>query len=901
MLDVVFVSETWERRDVSLTSLLNLPNHKIISKKRVSANPGGGVAIIINDKYQIEDPKLEPPSGVEVVWSVLKINHGVRIERIALSSLYVPPRSRKTQETLDFIISSIHLLKAEYDDIKFIIGGDRNNMDFNVILQSYRNLRQTVEIPTHSGRILDIVITDIKDRYYPPFVKPPLDCDLDLPGQPSDHNIVFVIPTKQINNASILPPKKVVMFRPLPESGMLEFGRFITAHHWLEVIEKNDVNEKTEAFHRTIRSKFEEIFPEKIVTISPLDKPWMNPSLKKINRQMKREYWKNRRSVKYLSLKNKFSRLKKVQISTYYSKLFDEVRNTNPAKWYSLAKKIGLKNDVNEQITIECLEGLPVNSAADRIAEHFASISQEYDAISPDQLPSFLPAQPPPVLQDYQVYTELKKMKKTKSTLPIDIPYKLRNEFAAELAKPLTNILNACLQTGIYPKKWKFEWVTPVPKTKNPKVIKDLRKISCTSDYSKLFERFLKNWILEDIQADLDPAQFGNQKGTGTEHMLVKMLDKIITHLDNNQTSPAVIATMLDWSAAFDRQCPNIAIQKFSTIGVRASINQILASYLQDRYMMVKFNGTTSSTYHMPGGGPQGTLLGVLEYLVQCNDNAHCVQPDLRFKYVDDLTILELLSLSPCSGNLSSYNCKLHVPSDIGTDQHYIHQSNLLTQNHVNTISEWTRSNKMLLNSAKSNYMIFTRRYGSLCTRLNLDGNILEKVSATKLLGVWISEDLDWELNTSELCKKAYSRISLLCKLKYVGMSTQDLLKTYISFIRCLLEYACVVWHSTLTVNQTCALERVQKTCLRVILGRDYEGYESALEVSNLETLEVRREKLCLSFGKKCLLSSNHRSLFPRNIPLHNHNLREQNLFTVVQARTERLRRSCIHLISKDY
>jgi len=51
-----------------------------------------------------------------------------------------------------------------------------------------------------------------------------------------------------------------------------------------------------------------------------------------------------------------------------------------------------------------------------------------------------------------------------------------------------------------------------VPKTKNPKVIKDLRKIYCTSDYSKLFERFLKTWILEDIQADLDLAQFGNQK-----------------------------------------------------------------------------------------------------------------------------------------------------------------------------------------------------------------------------------------------------------------------------------------------------------------------------------------------------------------------------------------------------
>ena len=56
-----------------------------------------------------------------------------------------------------------------------------------------------------------------------------------------------------------------------------------------------------------------------------------------------------------------------------------------------------------------------------------------------------------------------------------------------------------------------------------------------------------------------------------------------------------------------------------------------------------------------------------------------------------------------------------------------------------------------------------------------------------------------------------------------------------------------MVWHSKLTVNQTCALERVQKTCLRVRLGREYRGYESALKVSNLERLEVRREKKSLS------------------------------------------------------
>ena len=66
---------------------------------------------------------------------------------------------------------------------------------------------------------------------------------------------------------------------------------------------------------------------------------------------------------------------------------------------------------------------------------------------------------------------------------------------------------------------------------------------------------------------------------------------------------------MLDWSAAFDRQCPNIAIQKISTIGVRASINLLLASSLQDRYMMAKFNETTvmimSSIKYKPDVNPR--------------------------------------------------------------------------------------------------------------------------------------------------------------------------------------------------------------------------------------------------------------------------------------------------------
>ena len=96
---------------------------------------------------------------------------------------------------------------------------------------------------------------------------------------------------------------------------------------------------------------------------------------------------------------------------------------------------------------------------------------------------------------------------------------------------------------------------------------------------------------------------------------------------------------MVDWTSAFDRQDPTLGIQKFIKMGVRPSLIPVLISYLTDRKMRVKFNDAISNVYQLIGGGPQGTLLGGIEYLVQSNNNADCVDQEERFKYVDDLSI----------------------------------------------------------------------------------------------------------------------------------------------------------------------------------------------------------------------------------------------------------------------
>ena len=182
---------------------------------------------------------------------------------------------------------------------------------------------------------------------------------------------------------------------------------------------------------------------------------------------------------------------------------------------------------------------------------------------------------------------------------------------------------------------------------------------------------------MEHISPNLVPSQFGNQKGTSTEHMIVCLMDRVLQLLDNNNNKSAVIAALVDWSSAFDRQDPTLAIQKFIKMGVRSSLIPILASYLTDREMQVRYNDSYSGTHSLPGGGPQGSLVGLIEYFVQSNDNADSVDPDLRFKYVDDLSVLELVMLA---GLVSEFNFKQQVASDIGIDELYVAGENLTTQ-----------------------------------------------------------------------------------------------------------------------------------------------------------------------------------------------------------------------------
>ena len=107
----------------------------------------------------------------------------------------------------------------------------------------------------------------------------------------------------------------------------------------------------------------------------------------------------------------------------------------------------------------------------------------------------------------------------------------------------------------------------------------------------------------------------------------------------------------------------------------------------------------------------------------------------------------------------------------------------------------------MKMNETKSNYMIFSRSNTEIATRLTLNNQTLDRIEEVKLVGVWVTTFLDWDKNTREVCKRAFARITLLTKLNYAGISREDLLDVYTLYVRSILEYCSVVWHSTLQCN----------------------------------------------------------------------------------------------------
>ena len=76
-------------------------------------------------------------------------------------------------------------------------------------------------------------------------------------------------------------------------------------------------------------------------------------------------------------------------------------------------------------------------------------------------------------------------------------------------------------------------------------------------------------------------------------------------------------------------------------------------------------------------------------------------------------------------------------------------------------------------------------------------------------------------------------------------------------------------------------------------------SYEDALEKLQLQSLEERREAMCLKFAKQCLKIQKLRHLFPKKVKSHVMEKRNSEIFDFVKPKTSRYQFSAIPVMQR--
>ena len=142
--------------------------------------------------------------------------------------------------------------------------------------------------------------------------------------------------------------------------------------------------------------------------------------------------------------------------------------------------------------------------------------------------------------------------------------------------------------------------------------------------------------------------------------------------------------------------------------------------------------------------------------------------------------------------------------------------------------------------------------------------------------------------------KKVNSRMQLIRNLLSFGASRQEMIHFWILFCRSVLEQSCVLWHSSLTQENSDDLERTQKTFTKLLLKDEYKDYEEALLKLNLEKLSNRREKLSLNFSKDGLKFDTLSDLLKKKENKHIMETRKSENYEVNFSNTERMKKSSV-------
>ena len=879
-IHVLCLQETWiENCDLIDMAQFHVDNYQLVTKNRY-ASAHGGLAFYIHKSwnFKIRQDTTDSPLWEEMFVDIIDPRSPSNV-KFSMGNFYRPPHTTVAQLKLFIRYFSQKLTELNSNNTAFVCG------DYNINLL-------LVDSDEHSGSYFDGILGS---GFLPSITLPTRLSDnstlIDniffnkqdiinitgiLSNEISDHQAVVV----NINLTMPSSKTKFITIYSNTAESKINFKNDISSKRIYDKLDKNlhaDPNINYNILEKKIINSMETHMQKKTVKFNRRKHkrdPWITFGiLRSVNK--KNQLYRTLKQTKmnleiYEIRKQRFNQYKNTLRKTikeakkkYFSNQFGRYEGNGKKTWQTIDNALHRKSrkTIPDAISVNTKLNTNKQEIANEFNKYFATICAN------NQIPttntsykSYLTTQTVStfnfkLIDNATTMQYLSNLNPSHSCGHDNLSTVTLKYIANEISECLTLIINQSITRGIFPDQLKIAKVVPIFKKDDQAQIKNYRPISVLPVMSKIFENAMHTQLMEYFTFHnlLASQQYGFRPNRSTELAALELMDRNINFM-NQGFCPVNI--YLDLSKAFDSLNYDILLSKLKFYGLQNNALQLLKSYLSDRSQYVQIDNVKSNPHTVSCGIPQGSVLGPLLFNICINDIINATRKLTLIMYADDTTLVSHLE------NFGATNSAI----EDGLNQE------------ISKVNTWLLSNKLVLNVAKSKFMLFFKHPKILPTlNLSINDNPIEQVTNFNFLGITIDQNITCNDHISKISIKVARVIGILNKLKHIF--PHEIMRTiYNSLIHPHLIYGLYLWGFSPK-----RLTALQKKAVRILSLRPYVSHSTPL-FKNLKILKIE-DQYSIQLYK--LYYKNTNNLLPHyfnsftpyyNNEEHGHNLRSTTL-----------------------
>ena len=180
--------------------------------------------------------------------------------------------------------------------------------------------------------------------------------------------------------------------------------------------------------------------------------------------------------------------------------------------------------------------------------------------------------------------------------------------------------------------------------------------------------------------------------------------------------------------------------KKLEHYGIRGLAKDWVCSYLENRRQYVCINDSNSDCLDVKCGVPQGSILGPALFILYVNDMCNVSKSLKSIIFADDTNLFY-------AGKDLNEVCEL-------------------VSRELDILHMWFQVNKLSLNVAKTNFMIFGNKRYEENYMVSINGMNINRVYVTKFLGVHIDSKLNWNEHIRVIKTKVAKNVSIMNRVE---------------------------------------------------------------------------------------------------------------------------------------